>query len=67
VDINATQLEALREEIRRSARRRDQAMVGAAILFAGLLWSGVMAGQSWAAWACSLIGAGWILFAWRRD
>ena len=67
VDINATQLEALREEIRRSARRRDQAMVGAAILFAGLLWCGVMAGQSWAAWACSVIGAGWILFAWRRD
>ena len=67
VEVTASELEALRQEIRRSDRRRDQVSVGAAILFAGLLWVGITAGQTWPAWACLAIGAGWILFAWRRD
>ena len=66
VEVTASELEALRQEIRRSKRRSDQVMVGAAILFAGLLWSLATGGQSWPAWACLTIGAGWILFAWRR-
>jgi ubiquinone biosynthesis protein len=67
VEITASDLEALREEIRRSGRRSDQVLVGAAILFGGLLWSAATGGQSWPAWACLTIGAAWILFALRRD
>ena len=67
VEISASELEALRQEIRRSRRRSDQVTVGAAILFAGLLWTGVTAGHYWAAWASALIGAAWILFAWRKE
>ena len=66
VEVTASELEALRQEIRRSNRRSDQVLVGATILFAGLLWSLGSSGQSWPAWACLTIGAGWILFAWRR-
>jgi ubiquinone biosynthesis protein len=66
VEITASELESLRQEIRRSQRHRDQISVGAAILFAGLLWTGVTAGHDWAAWACATIGAGWIFFTWRR-
>jgi ubiquinone biosynthesis protein len=67
VEVTASELEALRQEIRRSRQRSDQVLVGAAILFAGLLWSVATGGQSWPAWACLTIGAGWILFAWRRE
>ena len=67
VEITASELEALRQEIRRSQRHRDQVSVGAAILFAGLLWTGITGGLYWASWACAVIGAGWILCAWRRD
>ena len=67
VEITASELEALRQEIRRSQRHRDQVSVGAAILFAGLLWTGITGGLYWASWACTVIGAGWILCAWRRD
>jgi len=67
VEITASELEALRQEIRRSQRHRDQVSVGAAILFAGLLWTGITGGLYWASWACAIIGAGWILCAWRRD
>jgi ubiquinone biosynthesis protein len=67
VEITASELEALRQEIRRSQRHRDQVSVGAAILFAGLLWTGTTGGLYWASWACAVIGAGWILCAWRRD
>ena len=37
----------LAEEIRRSRRRSDQVLVGAAILFGGLLWSAATGGQGW--------------------
>ena len=67
VEVTASALEALREEIRRSQRRRDQVTVGAAILFAGLLGTGTTAGHYWATWACAAIGAAWILQAWRRS
>ena len=67
VEIKASELESLREEIRRSQRRRDQVSVGSAIFFAGLLWTGMTGGQNWAAWASATIGAGWLLVAWRRN
>ena len=67
VEITASELEALRQEIRRSQHHRDQVSVGSAILFAGLLWTGVTAGHYWAAWACAVIGAAWILLVWWRD
>jgi fatty acid desaturase len=67
VEIKAGELETLREEIRRSQRRRDLVSVGSAIFFAGLLWTGMTGGQNWAAWACAAIGAGWLLAAWRRN
>ena len=67
VEISTSEIEALRQEIRRSRRRSDQVSVGAAILFAGLLWTGFTAGHYWEAWASALIGAAWILSAWRKD
>ena len=67
VEVTASEIAALREELRRSQRRRDQVSVGAAIFFAGLLWTGMTGAHDWASWACTAIGAGWLLMAWRRD
>jgi ubiquinone biosynthesis protein len=66
VEVTASEIAALREELRRSQRRRDQVSVGAAIFFAGLLWTGVTGAHDWTSWACTAIGAGWLLMAWRR-
>jgi hypothetical protein len=41
--------------------------IGAAILFAGLLWLRVYGFQDWAAWIFSALGTAWIVFAWRKD
>jgi ubiquinone biosynthesis protein len=67
VEVTANEIAALREELRRSQRRRDQVSVGAAIFFAGLLWTGMTGAHDWTSWACTAIGAGWLLMAWRRD
>ena len=67
VEVTASEIAALREELRRSQRRRDQVSVGAAIFFAGLLWTGMTGAHDWTSWACTAIGAGWLLMAWRRN
>jgi hypothetical protein len=66
MEVTSADLEALREELRRSARRRDVIPVGAAILFAGLFSVAVSGGQGWQGWGLSAVGVVWLLVAWRR-
>jgi ubiquinone biosynthesis protein len=66
VQVTSVELEALKQEIRRTARRRDAVAIGAAILFGGLIWVGLAGGEGWPGWALFLFGAAWLVFAWRR-
>jgi ubiquinone biosynthesis protein len=66
VEVTAAELEALKEEIRRTSRRRDAISIGAAVLFGGLVWVGLAGGEGWPGWALSLFGTAWLVFAWRR-
>ena len=73
VEVTSAELEALKEEIRRNSRRRDAVSIGAALLFGGLVWIGLTAGEGWpgpwvcrAGWALSLFAAAWLVFAWGR-
>jgi ubiquinone biosynthesis protein len=67
VEIASGELDALREEIRRAERRRSIMPIGTALLFVGLLWLRVDGFRDWAAWLFSVLGAAWIVFAWRKD
>ena len=67
VEIASGELDALREEIRRAERRRSIMPIGTALLFVGLLWLKVDGFRDWAAWLFSVLGAAWIVFAWRKD
>lgn len=66
VRITSAELEALKEEIRRSSRRRDGIPIGAALLFGGLVWVGLAGGEGWPGWALTLLGVAFLAFAWRR-
>jgi ubiquinone biosynthesis protein len=66
MEVTSADLEALKEEIRRNARRRDLIPIGAAILFAGLFSLAVSSGTGWQGWGLSVVGVVWLLWAWRR-
>jgi ubiquinone biosynthesis protein len=66
LQVESRAVEALREEVRRTSRRRDATTIGAAILLGGLVWLGIDAGTDWPGWALSLAGALWLAVAWRR-
>ncbi|HVO45703.1 MAG TPA: ubiquinone biosynthesis regulatory protein kinase UbiB [Steroidobacteraceae bacterium] len=64
--VESPDLEALKAELRRAGRRRDEFTVGAAILLGGLVWLGTSRGTDWPAWLLTSVGALWLLVAWRR-
>jgi ubiquinone biosynthesis protein len=66
MEVTSADLEALKEEIRRNARRRDVIPIGSAILFAGLFSLAVSSGTGWQGWGLSAVGVIWLLVAWRR-
>ena len=67
VEVTSADLEAVKDEIRRTSRRQDAIRIGAAILFGGLVWVGLAGGEGWPAWALSAFGVAWLVFAWRRQ
>jgi ubiquinone biosynthesis protein len=66
VKIDAPEIEDLKAALRTSNRRRDAITIGAVILLGGLFW--LIAGRhpEWPGWAIAVLGAGWLLTAWRR-
>jgi len=66
VQITSAELDALKDEIRRSTRSRDVVSVGATLLFGGLVWVGLTGGEGWPGWGLVLLGAGSVALAWRR-
>ena len=66
VQITSADLDALKEEIRRSTRSRDVISVGAAALFGGFVWVGLTGGVGWPGWGLTLLGGITVAFAWWR-
>jgi ubiquinone biosynthesis protein len=66
LEVESAALEALRAEVRRSSRRRDSVLVGAALTLARLVWLGVSGAQEWPGWVLSAGGAVWLVAAFRR-
>jgi ubiquinone biosynthesis protein len=66
VQITSADLDALKEEIRRSTRSRDVISVGAALLFGGFVWVGLTAGEGRPGWALTVLGVVTAAFAWWR-
>ncbi|HEU4623652.1 MAG TPA: ubiquinone biosynthesis regulatory protein kinase UbiB [Steroidobacteraceae bacterium] len=66
LQIESPEIAGLKAALRASNRRRDAVTIGAVILLSGLFW--LIAGREpqWPGWAIALLGAGWLLTAWRR-
>jgi ubiquinone biosynthesis protein len=67
LEVTSADLEAVKDEIRRTSRRQDAIRIGAAILFGGLVWVGLAGGEGWPGWALSGFGVAWLVLAWRRQ
>jgi ubiquinone biosynthesis protein len=66
LQIESPEIASLKAALRASNRRRDAVTIGAVILLGGLFW--LIAGRTpeWPGWLIALLGAGWLLTAWRR-
>jgi ubiquinone biosynthesis protein len=64
--VEAREIESLKLAIRDTNRRRNMVTIGSAILLGGLVWLGVGHEAAWPGWVMLLLGAGWLLAAWRR-
>jgi len=56
VPVHAPDISLLREEIRLSARRRDQTILGSALLFTGVAWFAVVIEPLWPGIVCVVAG-----------
>jgi ubiquinone biosynthesis protein len=66
LQIESPEIAGLKAALRTANRRRDAITIGAVILLGGLFW--LIAGRDpeWPGWAITVLGAGWLLTAWRR-
>jgi ubiquinone biosynthesis protein len=64
--VDAPEISALRNEIRRSNRRRDRVTIAAAVLLGGMVWLALGRDPDWAGWALTGIGAAWLIAMVRR-
>ncbi|MEJ0037182.1 MAG: ubiquinone biosynthesis regulatory protein kinase UbiB [Gammaproteobacteria bacterium] len=67
IRIDAPEIESLKAALRASNRRRDAITVGGVVLLCGVFWLMVHRQPEWVGWAVSILGAGWLLAAWRRQ
>ncbi|MGH8138612.1 MAG: ubiquinone biosynthesis regulatory protein kinase UbiB [Steroidobacteraceae bacterium] len=65
MQVDSTAIEELKAEVRRTGRRSDAVISGAAILLGGLVWLALSRGGDWPGWALALAGAAWLLIASR--
>jgi hypothetical protein len=64
--VDAPEINALRNEIRRTNRRRDRITIAGALLLGGIVWLAVGRDPAWAGWALCGVSAAWLLAALRR-
>jgi ubiquinone biosynthesis protein len=64
--VEAPEINALRNEIKRTNRRRDRVTVAAVLLLGGLVWVALGREPAWAGWTLGAAGALWLLGEMRR-
>ena len=66
LQIESPEIASLKAALRTSNRRRDAITIGAVILLGGLFWLIAARTPAWPGWGLTLLGAGWLVTAWRR-
>ena len=64
--VEAPEINALRNEIRRTNRRRDRMTLAAVVLLGGIVWLAVAREPAWAGWSLAGVGFAWMIAALRR-
>jgi ferric-dicitrate binding protein FerR (iron transport regulator) len=64
--VEAPEINALRNEIRRTNRRRDRVTVAGVLLLGGIVWLAVGGEPIWAGWALLAASAAGLMVALRR-
>jgi hypothetical protein len=64
--VEAPEINLLRNEIRRTNRRRDKVTIAAVMLLGGIVWLAVGREPAWAGWGLAGAGAAWLLATLRR-
>jgi ubiquinone biosynthesis protein len=64
--VEAPEINALRNEIKRTNRRRDKVTVAAVILLGGIVWLALEREPFWAGWGMIGVGVAWLLVMLRR-
>jgi ubiquinone biosynthesis protein len=64
--VEAPEINALRNEIRRTNRRRDKVTIAAVILLGGIVWTALAREPAWIGWALAGTGVAWLLATVRK-
>jgi ferric-dicitrate binding protein FerR (iron transport regulator) len=64
--VEAPEINALRNEIKRTNRRRDKVTIASVVLLGGIVWMALGHEPLWAGWAMVGIGVAWLLALLRR-
>jgi ubiquinone biosynthesis protein len=64
--VEAPEINALRNEIRRTNRRRDKVTIAAVLMLGGIVWTAIGRDPAWVGWALAGAGAAWLLGLLRR-
>jgi len=64
--VEAPEINALRNEIKRTNRRRDKVTIASVVLLGGIVWLALTREPAYAGWAMIAVGVAWLLSEIRR-
>jgi ubiquinone biosynthesis protein len=64
--VEAPEINALRNEIKRTNRRRDKVTIASVVLLGGIVWMALAHEPVWAGWAMAGTGIAWLIALVRR-
>jgi len=64
--VEAPEINALRNEIKRTNRRRDKVTIASVVLLGGIVWLALGREPAWAAWGMLGVGVAWLITTFRR-
>jgi ubiquinone biosynthesis protein len=64
--VEAPEINALRNEIKRTNRRRDKVTIASVLLLGGIVWLALGREPPWAGWSMVGVGVAWLITTFRR-
>src|SRR6187399_440242 len=64
--VEAPEINALRNEIKRTNRRRDKVTIASVVLLGGIVWLALAREPAWAGWGMTGVGIAWLISVLRR-